>query len=93
VSDAIRKSFKAQGRVQNIGFRWFVLETARGMKLTGWVRNSGPAVEGEAQGPAGNVAAFLMEIREGHPQACVREFETGELPLKEENDFQIRSSW
>ena len=44
------------GRVQGVGFRWFVLEKARELRLAGWVKNRS---DGEVEIAAGGDAASL----------------------------------
>ena len=42
---------RISGRVQGVGFRWFVREEARRLGLSGWVMNlPGGAVDGRAGG-------------------------------------------
>jgi acylphosphatase len=60
------------GRVQGVGFRWFVREQARRWGLAGWVRNRDDgAVEIVASGPAGSIAGLRAAIRKGPPGAFV----------------------
>lgn len=56
----------ARGRVQGVGFRWFVRERARALGVTGWVRNNGDgSVEVAARGPADALRALAAALREG----------------------------
>ena len=60
------------GRVQGVGFRWFVREAARRHRLPGWVRNrSDGSVELEVSGDESALREFLATLREGPPGARV----------------------
>lgn len=84
----MRLSFRVKGRVQGIGYRWFVKETAEKHNVSGWVRNAiDGSVEGEAQGPVPELDGFLKELKSGHPFAAVEETETQEM-LDQENDVK-----
>jgi acylphosphatase len=62
----------ATGRVQGVGFRWFVRETARRLGMAGWVLNRPDgAVEVVAEGPSDAIAALRAAIHNGPPGARV----------------------
>ncbi len=81
------------GRVQGVGFRFFVLQQAVRLGLTGWVRNlaGGTSVEVLAEGDTGNLQGFLAALHEGPEAAFVRDVKyhysnaTGEF-----REFDIR---
>ncbi|MEW6178380.1 MAG: acylphosphatase [Chloroflexota bacterium] len=61
-----------EGRVQGVGFRMFVLENARNLQLTGWVRNRWNGdVEVVAEGPRLALETLLSRLRSGPPAAYV----------------------
>jgi acylphosphatase len=61
-----------RGRVQGVGFRWFVREAAREAGLAGWVRNrQDGAVELEAEGSAAALGAFRTLVARGPEGAVV----------------------
>jgi acylphosphatase len=61
-----------RGRVQGVGFRWFVRETARTLGLSGWVRNRPDgSVEVAASGESHAVDLLLAALHRGPPGASV----------------------
>jgi acylphosphatase len=61
-----------RGRVQGVGFRWFVRETARELGLAGWVRNRPDgSVEVAAEGSADLLEKLRHELLQGPPGAAV----------------------
>ena len=63
---------EVSGRVQGVGFRWFVRERARALGLAGWVRNlPGGDVEVAASGPDEALHTLEALVSEGPPAAHV----------------------
>ncbi len=61
-----------RGKVQGVGFRWFVRETARRGELRGWVRNNvDGSVEILAAGDPECVDRLRVAVRRGPPGARV----------------------
>ena len=68
----MRMHVVVSGRVQGVGFRWFVRETAIELGLAGWVRNRPDGnVEVAADGDDAGVARFRELLRKGPPHAMV----------------------
>jgi acylphosphatase len=61
-----------RGRVQGVGFRWFVREAARELGLAGWVRNRPDGtVEVAAEGTAPMLGQLRDVLRNGPPGAVI----------------------
>jgi acylphosphatase len=70
----VRVRLLVSGRVQGVGFRWFIREAARQHRLAGWVRNRPDgSVELEASGDDAAFRQFVEDIKEGPPGARVDE--------------------
>jgi acylphosphatase len=58
--------FLIQGRVQGVGFRWFVQREASELNLRGWVRNTEDGdVEVVAAGEIGDLDELRSSLRKG----------------------------
>ena len=61
-----------RGRVQGVGFRWFVREEARRLNVAGWVRNRPDGcVEVAAEGTNDSIDALRRALEAGPPGATV----------------------
>jgi acylphosphatase len=91
----IAKRYIVRGRVQGVGFRWFVDHEARALGLAGWVRNNfDGTVEALAIGSPEQHNAFYSKLRQG-PRAA-RVDEVAELPAEPVEgltDFRIEGAW
>ena len=59
-------NMKITGKVQGVGFRYFVLRQAQELGITGWVSNkSNGAVEAFAQGEKADLEQFIAKVKEG----------------------------
>ena len=66
-----------QGRVHGVGYRWFALESANRLGVTGWATNhTDGSVVVEARGRAESIDAFVVALRDGPPHARVTEIRT-----------------
>jgi acylphosphatase len=90
-----RLEARIHGRVQGVGFRYFVVEQASRLGLRGWVANDdGGGVTVLAEGPRGSLEALLETLREGPSAARVDRVDTvwssanGEFAR-----FGVRSRW
>lgn len=65
---------QVSGRVQGVGFRWYVRQRAHALDVAGWVRNlENGDVEVAASGPESALSALLAVVKEGPPGAAVHE--------------------
>lgn len=65
---------RVAGRVQGVGFRYFVLEGARRLGVVGYVMNlRDGGVRAYAEGPRDALEQFLLLLRRGPDGARVRE--------------------
>lgn len=72
-----------EGRVQGVGFRYFVLESAHQLKLTGWVRNlSNGNVELMAEGNRSDLDALYAALERGNSSSLVTKIDAEWLPAE-----------
>ncbi|PKK39518.1 hypothetical protein ABB02_01232 [Clostridiaceae bacterium JG1575] len=91
----IRRSLRARGRVQGVGFRYQVRKMAQRYQITGFVQNAPDgSVLIEAQGDEGFLDLFTQAVRNDAPFAKVRSLEQKTLsPHPEEKTFEVRASF
>ncbi|MGB6973303.1 MAG: acylphosphatase [Terracidiphilus sp.] len=89
--------FLIKGRVQGVGFRWFVHREARELELRGWVRNTEDGdVEVVATGTVEDLADLGTSLRKGPRGSRVDRVIEHYLDEKEGEGleaFRIEGAW
>lgn len=82
------------GRVQGVGFRYFVLARGEDLGVKGWTRNLGEdSVEAVAEAEEGVLDSFLEKIKYGPPAGKVDRVEVSwEKATGEFHSFHIKPS-
>lgn len=93
MSDLSRLDATVHGRVQGVGFRWFVQRTARRLALDGWTANqSDGSVRVIAEGPPSALEALIGELGRGPDGAHVDRVDAQHgPPTGEFGGFEIRA--
>ena len=91
----LARRYLVRGRVQGVGFRWFVDREATLVGVAGSVRNkSDGSVEVLAQGTREQLAALHQRLREGPRAARVDAVEVvEEEPTPNLKCFRIEGAW
>ena len=89
--------FLVQGRVQGVGFRWFVQREASELGLQGWVRNTEDGhVEVLAAGKPADLDELRASLRSGPRGSRVDRVIENALAESEARDlesFRIEAAW
>jgi acylphosphatase len=89
--------YLVKGRVQGVGFRWFVHQEAAELGLRGWVRNTDQGhVEIVAAGKPEELAELRDALRKGSHGSRVDAIEEQELVESEGaqlGPFEIEGAW
>src|SRR5258708_29129704 len=89
------RRFIVRGRVQGVGFRWFVEHEARILGVAGWVRNNHDGgVEVLAQGTRDQLSGLRSRLFQGPPAARVDDVSESEAQPKDGlSSFRIEGAW
>jgi acylphosphatase len=89
------RRFIVRGRVQGVGYRWFVEREAHLLGLAGWVRNNpDSSVEVLAMGTRDQLAGLRSRLHAGPRAARVDDVEESDAqPIPNLTAFRIEGAW
>jgi len=94
MADLQTRRYVISGRVQGVGFRWFVELEAVTIGVTGWVRNcENGDVEVMATGTREQHVTLRRKLQEGPRAARVDHISESGEPLLETPSFRIEGVW
>ncbi len=90
-SHKLARLYRVRGRVQGVGFRYFVERAASALGLAGWVRNlDDGSVEVYAAGNAAQLSELAGLLWKGPQWADVRGVDESEAPLEQHRGFSVK---
>ena len=94
-ADVQTRKFVVRGRVQGVGFRWFVEHEAKKLGVSGWVRNnSDGSVEVLASGTGEQLSGLRSRLQQGPRASRVDGIEEADArPVAGLNTFRIEGAW
>jgi len=94
MADLQTHRYLISGRVQGVGFRWFVEREAAQLGITGWVRNCDNGdVEVMASGMPEQLRSLRQKLQQGPRAARVDHVSEAKAPLLESGSFQIKGAF
>jgi acylphosphatase len=95
MSEKKRAHIFVSGLVQGVFFRDHTRRWASSLGLCGWVRNLDDGrVEALAEGPEADLQTLIVQLRQGPPQARVKEVQVEWRPYQGEfKDFIVLRGW
>src|SRR5262245_50054900 len=93
--ETLSRRFVVRGRVQGVGFRWFVEREAHMLGIAGWVRNNpDSSVEVLAMGTRDQLSGLKSRLEQGPRAARVDTVEESSAKLVEGlTTFRIEGAW
>ena len=93
MADLETRRYVVSGRVQGVGFRWFVEREAAQVAVTGWVRNrEDGSVEVMATGTREQHRCLRSQLQKGPRAARVDEVQESSAPFLEARSFRIEGA-
>jgi len=91
----LAKTYRVRGRVQGVGFRWFVEREAQTLGIAGWVRNrSDGTVEVLAQGTREQLFSLRSKLQQGPRASRVDDVEEVQSEVQQDmKTFRIEGAW
>ncbi len=90
----VARLYRVRGRVQGVGFRYFVYRVALELGLTGYVKNLDDGrVEVYAVGPENKLSELAGRLWKGPSHADVRGVDEEAAPLERSTSFRVEAGW
>lgn len=93
MSEVQTRRYVVTGRVQGVGFRWFVEREAAQLGINGWVRNRDDgSLEVMATGTLEQLRSLRAKLQQGPRAARVDSVQESTAPYLEAQSFRIQGA-